>query len=80
MLDAMSLPSGSTFRSTIQGTIGSSGSDLVAVPVERLDPQQAVRVLQVQIFMLTDQIVALTDQVEKLTRYIGPELTGGRGR
>jgi len=64
------LESGAHIRNTIRNLSGNSGSGLVSVPVETVDARMAARVLQIQVFELTDHIVQLTDQVAALTQHV----------
>lgn len=62
--------SGAWLRSTISNLSHSDGSGLVSVPVETIDRAMADRVLQIQVFELTDHVVRLTDEVAQLTQQV----------
>lgn len=55
-------------QAEIKTILSGSGTNLVHTPVERLASPYRERVLQVQIFILTDAVAQLTKAVEELRR------------
>lgn len=56
----------SNIQANINGYAHSRGTDLVPVPVENLEHQMALRVLQVQVFTLADEVAKLSKEIEQL--------------
>lgn len=57
-------------QQSIRNLLTSPGTDLIRTPTERLSSPYRERVLQVQIFALTDAVEQLTRAVEELQKIV----------